>query len=323
MVNLRNISAGVSRWRVQLASISLGEIKQPSSSSRSHLVVGSLRQTQFSSSQFGHGLHPLSFYGSHVCVQNPLYQLETLYNMKQLVDVPTRETLNTSSLLDVIFTTNDQSHSTTGVYKIGLSDHYMIFTVYSNVHDRDGHHENVLQFRNYKTFSTERFLNDLLSLECIHDTDWCSSLPESKWYEFKNAFIKLSNDHAPIQCRRLKNKSNPWFDADILAMIYRRDYLKRKAIACKDHSLWQDYRSQRNAVTRVIGLYRDVWIAAIASSRTRLATLMGVMCKTSQCELRSLRVNSGMLNVILIVTYYTLPPLESPDTFWIAMAISR
>ena len=75
--------------------------------------------------------------------------------------------------------------------------------------------------------------------------------------------------------------------------------------------------------TNRIGLYRDVWIAAIASSRTRLATLTGAMCKTSQCELRSLRVHSGMLNVIRIVTYYTLPPLESPDSFWIAMAISR
>ena len=72
-----------------------------------------------------------------------------------------------------------------------------------------------------------------------------------------------------------------------------------------------------------IGLYRDVWIAAIASSRTSLATLTGVMCNTSQCELRSLRVNSGMLNVIRIVTYYTLPPLESPDSFWIVMAFSR
>ena len=72
-----------------------------------------------------------------------------------------------------------------------------------------------------------------------------------------------------------------------------------------------------------IGLYHDVWNAAIASSRTRLATLTGEMCKTSQCELRSLRVNSGMLNVIRIVTYNTLPPLESPDSFWSAMAISR
>ena len=72
-----------------------------------------------------------------------------------------------------------------------------------------------------------------------------------------------------------------------------------------------------------IGLYRDVWIAAIASSRTRLATLSGVMCNTSQCELRSLRVNSGMLNVIRIVTYYTLPRIESPTSSWIAMAYSR
>ena len=69
-----------------------------------------------------------------------------------------------------------------------------------------------------------------------------------------------------------------------------------------------------------IGLYRDVWIAAIASSRTSLATLTGVMCNTSQCELRLLRVNSRMLNVIRIGTYYTLLPLESPDSFWIAMA---
>ena len=82
-------------------------------------------------------------------------------------------------------------------------------------------------------------------------------------------------------------------------------------------------RESERESDREKGLYRDVWIAAIASSRTSLATLMGVMCNTSQCELRSLRVHSGMLNVIRIVTYYTLPPLEWPDSFWIAMAFSR
>ena len=87
--------------------------------------------------------------------------------------------------------------------------------------------------------------------------------------------------------------------------------------------LWNWFSHVIDVLVKDIGLYRDVWIAAIASSRTRLATLTGAMCKTSQCKLRSLRVNSGMLNVIRIVTYYTLPPLESPDSFWIAMAISR
>ena len=47
-----------------------------------------------------------------------------------------------------------------------------------------------------------------------------------------------------------------------------------------------------------IGLYRDVWIAPIASSRTSLATLTGVMCNTSQCELHSLRVNSDGQNSV-------------------------
>ena len=54
------------------------------------------------------------------------------------------------------------------------------------------------------------------------------------------------------------------------------------------------YFKKHNLKTNSIGLYRDVWIAAIASSRTSLATLTGVMCYTSQCELRSKRVNSGV-----------------------------
>ena len=46
-----------------------------------------------------------------------------------------------------------------------------------------------------------------------------------------------------------------------------------------------------------IGLYRDVWIAAIAWSRTSLETNLVVTCTTSQCKLRSLRANSGMVHI--------------------------
>ena len=53
---------------------------------------------------------------------------------------------------------------------------------------------------------------------------------------------------------------------------------------------------------QVIGLYRDVWIAAITRSRTSLETHLVVKCTMSQCKLRSLRAISGMGNVICIVT---------------------
>ena len=55
---------------------------------------------------------------------------------------------------------------------------------------------------------------------------------------------------------------------------------------------WYDMNTlvENTAKSNATGLYRDVWIAAIASSRTSLATLTGVMCNMSQCELRSVRV---------------------------------
>ena len=37
---------------------------------------------------------------------------------------------------------------------------------------------------------------------------------------------------------------------------------------------------------------------------------MGVMCSTSQCELRSTFQNLRVTNVIRIVTVYTLPPVR-------------
>ena len=62
---------------------------------------------------------------------NPLHQIEVLYNMRQLVTSPTRVTLTTSTLIDVLFTNDHTSHVMTGVYDTALSDHYLIYTVFS------------------------------------------------------------------------------------------------------------------------------------------------------------------------------------------------
>ena len=142
-------------------------------------------------------------------VTNPLCQIETFYNMWQLIKVATRVIVNTSTLLDVIFSTNHESHTVTGVYKTGMREHYMIHTVYDNAYTGHGHHDKVLTFINYKKFSTDFFINDLLALDCLHDANWSSNLLMKKWDEFKNVFINISNIHAPFHCRRLKNRVNP------------------------------------------------------------------------------------------------------------------
>ena len=64
---------------------------------------------------------------------NPLHQIEILYCMRQLINSPTRVTLTTSTLIDVMFSTEHESHIVTGVYNISLSDHYMTYTIYSKI----------------------------------------------------------------------------------------------------------------------------------------------------------------------------------------------
>ena len=49
---------------------------------------------------------------------------------------------------------------------------------------------------------------------------------------------------APIQEHRIKHVSNPWFDKNIQASIYNRDYIHKKAIKYKSPALWAKYKDR-------------------------------------------------------------------------------
>ena len=59
----------------------------------------------------------------------------------------------------------------------------------------------------------------------------------------------------------------------------------------------------------IIGLYRDVWIAAIAWPRTSLETHLVVTCTTSQCKLRSFR--NGERNLHCDIAHITTKRVSS------------
>ena len=92
--------------------------------------------------------------------------------MKQQINRPTRVTLTTSTLLDVILSTDHRSHALAGVYETGVSDHYMVYTVYSKWKAHIKPTGNETQFRNYKNFNTDRFRDELLSKMSMTDVNW-------------------------------------------------------------------------------------------------------------------------------------------------------
>ena len=80
--------------------------------------------------------------------------------MRQLINSPTRVTLTTSTIIDVMFSTEHESHVVTGVYDISLSDNYMTYTIYSKISHKTCLHKEIY-FRNYKRFNIDSFRNAL------------------------------------------------------------------------------------------------------------------------------------------------------------------
>ena len=182
---------------------------------------------------------------------NPLQKMEILYGMRQLINSPTRVTLTTSTLIDVMFSTEHESHVVTGVYDISLSDHYMTYTIYSKIAHKTRLHKEIM-FRNYKRFNIDSFRNALRQNDSISNTRWSADQFVDKWNNFKDAFIDISNNCAPMETRRLKHRNNPWINSQIIELIYKRDYLKRTAIKNKNEETWLLYRRAMNNVTEMI-----------------------------------------------------------------------
>ena len=65
----------------------------------------------------------------------------------------------------------------------------------------------------------------------------------------ENEFLRICDMLVPITHKRIRKKSNPWFNQNIQEMIYKRDHLHKSAIKDKNDQTWQSYREMRNRVT--------------------------------------------------------------------------
>jgi hypothetical protein len=56
------------------------------------------------------------------------------------------------------------------------------------------------------------------------------------------------NKHAPCRSRRIGKKRSSWITNDLKRQMFKRDYLKKKAISSQDPHAWHEYKQSRNHV---------------------------------------------------------------------------
>lgn len=82
-----------------------------------------------------------------------------MFNMENVIKTATRITLTSSTLIDLIVTTRKESVGITGVFPIGISDHYLIYATLRLKNKKPS--PKFITTRNFKRLDEERFKTDI------------------------------------------------------------------------------------------------------------------------------------------------------------------
>ena len=72
------------------------------------------------------------------------------------------------------------------------------------------------------------------------------------WQAWKNMFLSVADQHAPMKTKRVRRTASPWLTHEIKLLTIKRDRTKLSARNSNDPKLWSDYKSLRNQVNREI-----------------------------------------------------------------------
>ena len=188
-----------------------------------------------------------------------LSSLMTGFLCTQLVNVPTRVTMSSKSIIDHIYSTNPDKHIVTGVYKTFFSDHFLTFTIYGESCHKPL--ENLISWRDFSKFDYEGFVvsmaqkpfNDIFQITDVNEA-W------EKWY---NLTMEVVNKFAPLKSKRMRRNPCPWVSGDTIQLMNTRDHFHKKALQTKSDLMWNRYKHYRNLVNRMVNQQKKAYIDSL------------------------------------------------------------
>ena len=173
------------------------------------------------------------------------------FNLSQLIKEPTRVTENSSSVIDLILVSHTEKISQSGVKSCDISDHNLIYCTRKICKGQIGKH-NTVNLRCTKNYSSNSFCERLKNAKWS-DVLTCNDVNVA-WSLFKSMFMNALDEVAPVKQVRLKLRSQPWLDSEILECIRDRDRVLchyRKAV---DPIIRFEYRKQLNKLRNKVQL---------------------------------------------------------------------
>ena len=169
-----------------------------------------------------------------------------------LISLPTRVTLNSSTLIDNIFTNlNDKNRN--GVFiDDTVSDHLPIFTCLQTDCDKVSSGPRKILSRRFSKQSYKQFNNDLNSLNW--DNLYHERNVNSAYDLFITSIKNLFEKNFPLKPVKVRYKTNPkpWLTKGLLKCCRRKNKLYKRFIKEKSVANEQKYKQYKNKLTKIL-----------------------------------------------------------------------
>ena len=163
------------------------------------------------------------------------------FGLKNYIDIPTRTTANSSTILDVILT-NIRNVNSWGVLNYNISDHNPVFLIKKRT--KDIKNNEWIEGRSYKYYDRELLMRNL------KDLDW-SILPLLKdpneaWEMIYKAILYEIDRMCPFRKFKINTLRPKWYTPELAEQAKERDRLARRARKLKTQESWEVFTRARN-----------------------------------------------------------------------------
>ena len=181
------------------------------------------------------------------CPENKLLtDISEELNLNQIINVPTRITDCSQSLIDVILISNPDLVCDSGVVDTAISDHFPVFaTLKLKLPTSPSRFITVRSFKHYdpSLFTAALALNSVNLLSIFTKPD-----VESKLATFNNVLLSTIEAYAPVKSIKIRSRPCPYVNTQIKDLMKTRDQLLRRFKATQDSNDWREYKEAKQTV---------------------------------------------------------------------------
>ena len=144
------------------------------------------------------------------------YEFCTMFGLKQLIEVPTRVTCSSSTIIDHMLGSFPNRVSQQSVIDVGLSDHRIIYRTKRISTIKRGTHKQI-RCRSLKNYSADIYEEVLSRIDFPNYHNFENV--NDAYSNFIQKVMGMIDLLAPIKSRQMKQNSQQWFDGEVERLI--------------------------------------------------------------------------------------------------------